>query len=154
MATIPTTTMSIVPKARPALPTITTQITKPPSSIGFTSPFWRNTIIVGILGYGLYQFSPSRKSVDGNEGSLTSWLRNKITPSDIWRTRNEKHLELSMDAAEAKNLTGSAKRPLMPRTRYPGKFEDYSPHKRIVGDDIDLSGLNIKSESFMKHPQA
>ncbi|KIO18835.1 hypothetical protein M407DRAFT_246382 [Tulasnella calospora MUT 4182] len=116
---------------------------------GFFSPFWRNTIILSILGYGLYAFAPSRTGADGKESSLTGWIRSKITPSEIWRERNETHLILSMEQAEAKHLAGGARRPLMMRTRYPGKFEDASPHKQPVGDVVDYSDLSVKSDSHM-----
>ncbi|KAG9018163.1 hypothetical protein FRB90_012007 [Tulasnella sp. 427] len=121
---------------------------------GFFTPFWRNTIVLSILGYGLYAFAPSRTGADGKENSLTSWIRTNITPSEIWRSRNETHLILSMEQAEAKHLAGSAQRPLMMRTRYPGKFEDASPHKRPVGDTVDYSDLNVKSDSHMAHDKA
>jgi len=120
---------------------------------GFFTPFWRNTVILSFLGYGVYRFMPSRTSLDGKEGSLTSRIRNTLTPADTWKERNEKHLALSLEAAEAKHLTGSARRPLMPRTRYPGKFEDASPHKQAVGDQIDFSTLLIKEDTHMKHAQ-
>jgi len=81
---------------------------------------------------------------------LTAWIRKTLTPSDIWKERNEDHLELSVDAAKARLLTGTATRPVVPRIRFTGRFEDASPHKQVVGEDVDLSGLVIKSDSHLK----
>ncbi|KAG9036605.1 hypothetical protein FRB95_008439 [Tulasnella sp. JGI-2019a] len=120
----------------------------PPES--FTTPFWRNTIIFSILGYGLYKVAPSRESLDGQDNSLTSFIRKSITPSDVWKTRNENHLALSVDSAQAKQLTETARRPVVSRIRYTGKFEDFSPHRQSVGDSVDMSDLDIKSDSHMR----
>jgi len=117
---------------------------------GFTTPFWRKTFIFGVLGYGLYAFAPSRTGADGKEGALTSYIRNTLTSTEVWKERNEKHLSLSVDAAEAKQLTGTARRPVMNRIRYTGRFEDYSPHKQAIGDEVDLSDLVVKADSHMK----
>ncbi|KAG8882987.1 hypothetical protein FRB98_003366 [Tulasnella sp. 332] len=117
--------------------------------LGFTTPFWRNTIILSILGYGLYRIAPSRESID-KDNSLTSFIRKSLTPSEVWKTRNENHLALSVENAQSRQLTEAAQRPVVSRIRYTGKFEDFSPHRQSVGDSVDMSDLDVKSDSHMR----
>lgn len=50
---------------------------------------------------------------------MTRWLA-KITPdSQLWTERNDKHLELTKEAAEERLLFQEAERPRMWRMKYP-----------------------------------
>ncbi|KAG8936672.1 hypothetical protein FRC02_000130 [Tulasnella sp. 418] len=117
----------------------------------FFTPFWRNALIVTLFGYGLYSYAPEPVSKDGQESKIRAWIRQSLTPTEIWQQRNESHLTLSKTAADAKWLSGTAQRPPIHRYRYYGAFEDASPHNVPVGDtSADTSGLVIKTEQRTK----
>lgn len=101
---------------------------------------------------------------------LTRYIKHNLTPqADLWKERNEKHLELAVEAADAKLLFQEAERPSVRRLRYLGSvelagiseraqleltrvsrlcstFSQASPNAIMVGSQADLTDLKIKSE--------
>ena len=86
------------------------------SCIGFNTPFWRNTVIFTLLGFGIYNFAPY---VDKDGTYITRYIQHYKTPNEVWTRINNKHLELSVDAAQSRLLIGSAMRPHILRMRSP-----------------------------------
>lgn len=91
-------------------------LTKFISSQAFNTPFWRNAAIVTLLGIGLYNLVPY---LDKDGTYITRYIQHYATPSDVWTRINDKHLELSLDAAQGQLLIGSAMRPRVLRMRNP-----------------------------------
>ncbi|WWC92555.1 uncharacterized protein L201_007514 [Kwoniella dendrophila CBS 6074] len=129
----------------------------------FFTPFWRNTIILTAVTVLVYPYLPStsnlnqittspslnpdffQKSTTNKELPYITRLLTKITPeSKIWTERNDKHLQLSKDAAETKLLFQEAERPKVLRMRYPSSFEQASPHNIAVGSQTDLKDLKVQ----------
>ena len=160
---------------------------------GFHGPFWRNTALAVLLSFAVYTVSlshaPAAKPInleqshDPNEQPveakdkdmpyLTRYLAYHMPREGLWKERNDKHLELTVKAAEDQLLVQDAQRPKIRRLRYAGAFEQASPHGQFwasirlelghslmqytlagipVGSTIDLSDLQVKT-SFAK-PQA
>ncbi|WVQ63463.1 uncharacterized protein L199_001616 [Kwoniella botswanensis] len=126
----------------------------------FFNPFWRNTLVLTTLAILAYPYIPSTssnttspsldpetfsKSTKDKSLPYVTRLLASITPeSRIWTERNDKHLELSKDAAETKLLFQEAERPRVLRMRYPSSFEQASPHNIAVGSQTDLSDLKVQ----------
>lgn len=163
---------------------------------GFNSPIWRNSIILLVAGVGFYRVStlhgdaPSTnrsEPVDGSEEEqnqhqengkdnrpfITRYIDYYSTPSNVWKERNERHLDYVREKAEEKLLFQDAERPPVHRFRYSkwvplyypdgetqtylhfffsppslytfcSTFEQASPHRMAVGAQADLSHLKIK----------
>lgn len=50
---------------------------------------------------------------------MTRWLAKQTEKAEVWAQRNEKHLELTKEAAETKLLFQEGERPKVLRMRYP-----------------------------------
>ncbi|WRT70935.1 uncharacterized protein IL334_007934 [Kwoniella shivajii] len=126
----------------------------------FFTPFWRNTLILTTLTVLIYPYLPSPSSsttspsLDPETFSQSTKdkslpyitrLLTQITPeAKVWTERNDKHLELTKEAAETKLLFQEAERPRVWRMRYPSAFEQASPHSIPVGSQTDLSDLKVQ----------
>nr|ODN74929.1 hypothetical protein L203_06612 [Cryptococcus depauperatus CBS 7841] len=126
----------------------------------FFSPSWRNAFLFFTASLLIYPYlsSPSTKPIspsldpeafeearkDQSLPALTRWLANQISKAEVWKKRNDKHLELSKEAAETKLLFQEAERPRIWRMRYPSSFEQASPYNIPVGSQIDLSDLKVQ----------
>ncbi|WWC72797.1 uncharacterized protein I206_106761 [Kwoniella pini CBS 10737] len=126
----------------------------------FFTPFWRNTLILTTISILAYPYLPSTstnttspsldpetwsKSTKDNSLPVVTRLLAQITPkAEVWTQRNDKHLELSKEAAETKLLFQEAERPKVLRMRYPSSFEQASPHNIAVGSQADLTDLKVQ----------
>lgn len=131
---------------------------------GFSGPFWRNTLLAVILSYTAYQISgiytpaaqgadiehshsPTAKPNEADDESkpfLTRYIAYHMPRESTWKQRNDKHLELSIKAAEDKLLLSDAQRPKIRRLRYPGMFEQASPHCAYYFTNVKLCGCTAK----------
>lgn len=59
---------------------------------------------------------------------LTRYIAHHMPREGIWKERNAKHLELTIKQAEDQLLIQEAQKPVIRRLRYPGMFEQASPH--------------------------
>jgi len=82
---------------------------------GFSTPFWRNTVVLSLLAVGFYKWAPS----PNQDVYLTQWLAQLMEPRDFWAAINEKHLLLSQQASDNTILQADAQRPSIHRYRYP-----------------------------------
>ncbi|WVF67806.1 hypothetical protein IAT40_002567 [Kwoniella sp. CBS 6097] len=128
----------------------------------FFTPVWRNTFILVTASILIYPYLPSPSSsttspsldpetfsqIAKSKDSSIPWLTKKladITPkAKVWTERNDKHLELTKEAAETKLLFQEAERPKVLRMRYPSAFEQASPHNIPVGSQADLTDLKVQ----------
>ncbi|KAG2059240.1 hypothetical protein BDR06DRAFT_1003848 [Suillus hirtellus] len=108
---------------------------------GFSTPFWRNTVLLSLLAVGFYKWAPS----PNQDVYLTRWLAQYTTPSEIWAAINEKHLLLSQQASDNAILQADAKRPNVHRYRYPQILDTGSPHLQPVGRVADMSSTAVRS---------
>ncbi|KAG2361326.1 hypothetical protein BDR07DRAFT_1472157 [Suillus spraguei] len=108
---------------------------------GFSTPFWRNTVLLSLLAVGFYKWAPS----PNQDVYLTRWLAQYTTPSEIWAAINEKHLSLSQQASHNTILQADAKRPNVHRYRYPQILDTGSPHLQPVGRVADTSSTAVRS---------
>ncbi len=104
-----------------------------PPAIAFFTPMWRNTLILTAVAVIAYPFLPSPPSKamspttsdsystsESKDLPLVSRILAQITPAaSTWTERNDKHLELSIKAAEDKLLFQEAERPKVYRMRFP-----------------------------------
>jgi len=117
----------------------------PPETFG--TPFWRNVLIISVVGFAAYRFMPADPFGYGEDfaSSVHRYLRHHLhTPAQIYEERNIKHLELSLNAAKDKIVLEDAERPKIRRLRGPGMFDNASPFNVPIGTQVDLSDLVIK----------
>lgn len=119
-----------------------------PLRSGFSGPFWRNSLLALILSYTAYKVSavygpaaqgadidhshdpnetPTEAS-DKNMPLLTRYLAYHMPREGLWKENGDKRLIAAMKEAEDNHLIRDAQRPIMHRLRYPGMFEQASPH--------------------------
>jgi hypothetical protein len=117
------------PFAAPAPPLVTSH-----SSTAFMTPTWRNTAIATALALVIYNTFPSpparatSPSTDPEYATRTAqslpWFSRvlaQLTPdAKVWTERNEKHLQMTREAAEDRLLFQEAERPRIHRLRNPG----------------------------------
>jgi len=82
---------------------------------GFSSSFWRNTLIGSLLLAAAYKYAPE----PGDDVYLTRWIALYTTPRDLWTELASKHTAMSLDLSETKLLLSAARKPLVHRYRYP-----------------------------------
>lgn len=103
--------------------------------VAFFSPSWRNAFIILTASILIYPYlpSPSHKPVspsldpeafaaarkDETLPALTRWFAKQTENAEVWTKRNDKHLELTKEAAETKLLFQEGERPKVMRMRYP-----------------------------------
>jgi len=68
------------------------------------------------------------EAADKDMPYLTRYLAYHMPREGLWKERADKHLELTLQQAEDQLLLQDAQRPKMRRLRYPGSFEQASPH--------------------------
>ena len=125
----------------------------------FMNPTWRNTLIAGTLAYLAYSFLPTPPSTPTSPSSsstynqpaedlpyLSKLLARITTPAEEWKRRNAKHLEQTVRSAEDRLLFQEAERPRVYRMKNPAYFDTLPPHRRPVGDDVNLSDLVVKND--------
>lgn len=115
---------------------------------GFGGSFWRNTILTLAVSIAAYRVSteytpaaqgadlshshdPNAQPIEGDDKSmpfLTRYIAHHMPREGIWKERNSRHLELSVKQAEDQLLIQEAQKPPVRRLRYPGMFEQASPH--------------------------
>ncbi|RSH87156.1 hypothetical protein EHS25_003647 [Saitozyma podzolica] len=122
----------------------------------------RNSIILITASVLIWPYLPSRKTGsaspsaspssfssvadDTQSPAITRWLAKNTPDAKVWTERNDKHLELTKEAAEERLLFQEAERPRVWRLRNTAAFEAGSPHSVPVGSQVDLSDLKIKPE--------
>lgn len=82
---------------------------------GFSTPFWRNTLLLSLLAVSFYKWAPPRD----DDAYLTRWIAHYSTPSETWARLNEKHLLQSQQVTDNVTVQGRATRPGIIRYRYP-----------------------------------
>ncbi|KAF8585936.1 hypothetical protein K439DRAFT_1008482 [Ramaria rubella] len=129
----------------------------------FNTPFWRNTLLISLLGIGVYNLYPL---LDKDGTYITRYIQLYRTPSDVWTRINEKHLEQSIEAAQGQLLITSAMRPRVHRMRNPlyvstslplvlihpgldgnSSLDTASPHRVPVGGQVDMSNVQVKKDA-------
>jgi len=86
----------------------------------FYSPFWRNTAIFSLLGYGAFLFLSSEKN---DQPFLTRYIA-RFTPSTAhWDTINDGNLIVAAVTAEENKLIQDARKPHIHRFKYTGFFD-------------------------------
>jgi len=81
----------------------------------FTTPFWRNALIVAGVVTAAYKYAPE----PGDNIYLTRWIAMYTTPSKEWVEVNTQNTALQAEVADNTRLTASAGRPPVHRYRYP-----------------------------------
>lgn len=100
---------------------------------GFFSPAMRNSIILITASVLIWPYLPSRKTgsaspsaspssfssvaADSESPAVTRWLAKNTPDAKVWTERNDKHLELTKEAAEERLLFQEAERPRVWRLR-------------------------------------
>lgn len=130
-------TLLVPLRSRIRRPSSLTRTFAPPirSRVAFATPFWRNIFLFTLGGFGLYRFSllgaethstrqPGGDDLEHEEGNddkrpfLTRYIENYTTSSDTWKQNQERHLELSKQAAERKLFLQDAEMAPVRRMRY------------------------------------
>jgi len=109
---------------------------------GFTSPFWRNTVLCSLLVAAAYKYAPE----PGNDVYLTRWIALYTYPRELWTELAAKHTTMSLDQSETKLLLSDAQKAPVHRYRYPQSFEQKSPFLTPVGMDMDTSKFIVKGD--------
>ncbi|KAL7420946.1 hypothetical protein Q5752_004900 [Cryptotrichosporon argae] len=127
----------------------------------FLNPTWRNTLLLTFAAVLIYPYLPSPKAASASPSLSPAGLADarkkdapyltrllaRLTPdAALWTERNDRHLELTKEAAGTRLLFQEAERPKVWRMRYPSAFEQASPHAIPVGSQADLSKLEVKGE--------
>ena len=93
---------------------------------GFSTPFWRNSVLAVIGIIGIAKFAPAdfltgKTNADGEHEApwLTRVLEHHSPSLKEWISINDKHLEKSREIAENTLLMQAAKPPPIVRTRHP-----------------------------------
>ncbi|KAE8209489.1 hypothetical protein CF319_g2762 [Tilletia indica] len=132
----------------------------------FSSPFFRNTIIVLGAGAVIYKVSAINENLHASRASssgkssfqdaehaektkpwLTRYMEYYTTPTSTYKETNMQWLEAAQKTAEAKLFVQDAERAPVPRLRYVGSFEAGSPFSNRPGYQVDLSDLKIKKDN-------
>ena len=97
---------------------------------GFNAPFWSKLAVGGLAVALVLRLAPapaeahSQDISDAEEDNapwITRYITHNLTPAaDLWRKRNERHLELAIEAANDKLLFQEAEQPKIRRMRYLG----------------------------------
>lgn len=90
---------------------------------GFNAPFWTKIAVSGILLTLAIRLSPSdvHASSHDEQPYLTRYIQHNLTPAtDLWKKRNERHLDLAVEAASDKLLFQEAQTAPIKRLRYLG----------------------------------
>ena len=84
---------------------------------GFSSPFWRNTLVTSLLLAVAYKYAPE----PGDGVYLARWIALYTTPRDLWTELATKHTAMSLDLSESKTklLLSDTKKPLVHWYRHP-----------------------------------
>lgn len=82
---------------------------------GFSTPFWRNTLLVSLLAVSFYKWAPPRDE----DAYLTRWIAHYSTSPDTWARLNEKHMLQSQEVTDNATVQAGATRPGIIRYRYP-----------------------------------
>ena len=132
--------------------TICTTLLLETTTTGFGGAFWRNSIIALALSFAAYRVSiaytpaaqgadldaehgPNETLSEADDKSmpfLTRYIAHHMPREGIWKERNAKHLELTVKQAEDQLLIQEAQKPVIRRLRYPGMFEQASPHCKLA----------------------
>ncbi|KAF8320731.1 hypothetical protein DL93DRAFT_2073384 [Clavulina sp. PMI_390] len=109
----------------------------------FFTPAWRNTLIGGVLLYGVYTFMPSGLS---SENSITKFIAKYNTPATVWSDINTERTAQSKGVADRRILTQSAETPALQRNRFPSLLDQASPRLVGVGQDVDVADFVAKRD--------
>ncbi|KAK4051367.1 hypothetical protein OIV83_002851 [Microbotryomycetes sp. JL201] len=121
---------------------------------GFNAPFWSKLAVAGLAVALVLRLAPAPPEATGEDSQagtgapwITRYITHNLTPAtDLWKKRNERHLELAIEAANDKLLIQEAEQPKIRRLRYLGSFDQASPNLIPVGSQADLTDLVIKHE--------
>ncbi|CCM00404.1 uncharacterized protein FIBRA_02434 [Fibroporia radiculosa] len=108
----------------------------------FSSPVWRNFVLLGLAAAGFYKLAPA----PGDDTYLTRFIAHYSTPRDVWENIRFKHLLLTVEGSDDTLLVADAKRPPIHRYRYPQRLEQSSPHLHPVGSTVDVSDVVVKND--------
>ncbi|THH16579.1 hypothetical protein EW146_g4084 [Bondarzewia mesenterica] len=108
----------------------------------FHSRGWTYAILAALAAAAFYKYAPA----PGEDNYITRYIQHYTSPKDLWATLNNKHLDQSQIASEARLLTESARRAPIHRYRFPQSFESASPYLIPVGTNIDVAGLEVKGD--------
>lgn len=90
-------------------------------TIGFSGPFWRNTVLFVAITTGVATLAPEGLlSPSGDEAPwLTRVLSHYAPKAGLWARTNEAHLEREEEKAQYNHVVQTAKRPQVHRFKYP-----------------------------------
>ncbi|KZV82599.1 hypothetical protein EXIGLDRAFT_729502 [Exidia glandulosa HHB12029] len=105
-----------------------------PPEQGFRAPIWRNVLILSVLGIAIAKYLPD----DWRENNffLRAWRHHGYVDPEVWKERNVKHLEQSVQMAKDKLLLEHAERPHKRIWGYQGHAHSGSPNMVGVGTDV------------------
>ncbi|KAI3615165.1 cellular morphogenesis protein [Moniliophthora roreri] len=109
---------------------------------GFTSPAWRNGLLVTALALAAYQYAPEPTE----DAYLTRWLQMYTTSSGKWLDMNARHTAQSKDSADTTELFNAGAQPPVHRLRFPQLLDQASPFLNGVGMNVDMSSVKVKKE--------
>ncbi|KAF9227479.1 hypothetical protein BS17DRAFT_775576 [Gyrodon lividus] len=109
---------------------------------GFSTPFWRNTLLLSLAAVAFYKWAPARDE----DVYLTRWLAHYATPREIWAKLNEKHLLQSQQVTDNATVQARGMRPGIIRYRYPQSLEQASPHLQPVGSVPEVGRISARSD--------
>ncbi|KAF9264240.1 hypothetical protein L218DRAFT_901106 [Marasmius fiardii PR-910] len=109
---------------------------------GFSSPVWRNTVIVSVLAYVAWQYAPE----PNDEAYITQWITMYKTPKEKWLEMNATHAAQSREVAEQVQTFDLGVAPPVHRLRFPQLIDQASPFCNGVGMNADMSDMKVKKE--------
>jgi len=109
----------------------------------FLTPFWRNTAIFSVLGYGAYVVLSSK---EGEEPFLTQYIA-QYTPSTAnWDRINDGNLRVAAALAEENKSVSAARRPHIHRYRHTGFFDPGLQNNVPLGGPHDIGQTEVRTD--------
>lgn len=129
----------------------------------FLNTTWINTFVLVGLAFAGYKLLPApsagpaspttnnealtAQKDDGKVPLVTRYLASRLEgTAGVNDERSDKHLELSVEAADTRLLFQEAEQPKVWRMTYPSSFDQASPNCIGVGTQISLQDLKVKSD--------
>ncbi|KAK1224225.1 hypothetical protein PQX77_012882 [Marasmius sp. AFHP31] len=109
---------------------------------GFSSPVWRNGVIVSVLAVLAWQYAPE----PSEEAYLTRWMAMYKTPKEKWLAINASHTAQSKQIAEQVETFDLGVSAPVHRLRFPQLLDQASPFCNGVGLNVDMSDVKVKRE--------
>ncbi|KAF9007962.1 hypothetical protein BDQ17DRAFT_1422622 [Cyathus striatus] len=112
------------------------------SKEGFGSPFWRNAILLSIVGVAVYKYAPEPSS----DAYLTRWINLYCRPASYWLDINARNTAQREEITMANLILSEGKTSKIHRFRDVHALESKSPFNNGVGMNVDISDLVVRVE--------